>query len=257
MYASEPKDPFLIEPADGDSLWRYQTFCKFQSLVKEGALFFCQLDKLADPREGKLPSATADSIKDFLKVSDKDERIMAYNGMMRFIIGVNCWHLSDYENAFMWCSYANPGVAIKTTFAALKDSLRLSPPHVTGGIVQYLDHDKDEVVRVRSEGQGKQWSSFEMAVLKYPSFEGEKEFRVITNLLDTVIDGNTGSTLEPKRTGDGIFVPVNLYRLLNEVVISPDADYELESKIRKLMEPINEKLPLNSGIPVNRSTLYA
>ena len=256
MYESENKDPSLIEPADSDTLWRYQTFGKFQSLVNEEALFFCRLDKLSDPREGTLPSATADSIKDFLIIPNKDDTIKLYNQVARTTVAVNCWHLGDYENALMWSSYANPGIAIKTTFASLKDSLRLSYSHVEGGVVQYIDHNKDDIVRVRSEGQGREWSSGEMATLKYQSFEGEKEFRLISNLLVTIIDGNTSRVIKPKRTNNGIFVNVNLRRLLHEVVISPDADDELESKTRALMVPINNRLPLNSRIPINRSTLY-
>ena len=256
MYASENKDPSLIQPADGDTLWRYQTFPKFQSLVTKQALFFCRLDKLGDPREGKLPSATADSIKDFLNTRNKDDTIKLSNELTRATVVVNCWQMSNYEDALMWQSYANPGVAIKTTFSSLKDSLRLSYSHVEGGIVQYIDHDKDEIVRVQSEGRGRQWSSGEMATLKYRAFEGEKEFRLLSNLLVTVIDGNSGMVVEPKRTDSGIFVNVNLYRLLDEVVISPHADDELESSIRTLLEPINDRLPLISRIPINRSTLY-
>ena len=256
MYETKHKDPSLIEPADDDSLWRYQDFCKFQSLVKENALFFCRLERLKDPREGTLPSATADALKDFLRIPNKDERVRSFAEMTRAITTVNCWHLSNYENALMWSSYADPGVAIKTTFASLKDSLRLSHPQVQGGIVQYIDHDTDEAVRIQSQGQYKEWSSGEMAILKYQSFEGEKEFRLISYLTSKVIDGNTGRIIEPKRTDDGIFVNVSLYQLLQEVVISPYADDELESKVRALMEPINNGLPLNSRIPIYKSTLY-
>lgn len=256
MYSTEHKDPSLIEPADGDSLWRYQTFCKFQSLVQEKALFFCRLDKLKDQREGTLPLATANSIKHFLQIPNKDETIQLSNEITRSNTAVNCWNLSNYEDALMWGNYAKRGVAIRTTFASLKDSLRLSPTSVIGGLVQYIDHDKDEVVRAQTQGQGKVWSSGEMATLKYQSFDGEKEFRLISYLLDKVIDGNTGNAIEPIRTENGIFVNVSLYQLLREVVISPDAESELETKVRTLMEPINNGLPLSSRVPINKSTLY-
>ena len=256
MYSSNNHDPALIQPADNDILWRYQTCDKFQSLVNDAALFFCRLDKLRDPREGTLPSKTTDTIKEFLTVTNKDERIQFFNGTNRALTAVNCWHLGDHENALMWDNYGHGGVAVKTTFASLKDSLRLSPPSVCGGIVQYMDHQTDETIRVRSMGQGKEWSSFEMATLKYQPFAGEKEFRLIANLLDTVRDGQTGKVIEPKRTENGIFVGVNLYMLLHEVVISPDAGSLAESKIRTLVDPINERLPRNRKIPVTKSTLY-
>ena len=257
MYASDKKNQSLLEPAESDILWRYQTICKFQSIVKEKALFFCRLDKLNDPREGTLPSATADAIRDFLTIPNKNEGIRNINEVTRAITAVNCWNLSDYENALMWSSYANPGVAIKTTFASLKNSLKLSIPRVEGSIVKYLDHDKDDIVRILSKEQGKLSLSVEMATLKYRPFEGEKEFRLISNLLDKHIDGNTGTLIELKRTDNGIFVGVNLYSLLHEVVLSPGADDELESRVWNLIEPINDGLPLNSRIPVSRSTLYA
>ncbi len=256
MYTSNNNNPALIQPADNDILWRYQTFDKFQSLVNDAALFFCRLDKLRDRREGTLPSTTADTIKEFLTVANKDERIQFFDGAARALTAVNCWHLGDHENALMWGNYGYGGVAVKTTFASLKDSLRLSPPSVHGGIVQYMDHQTDETIRVRSMGQGKEWSFFEMATLKMQPFEGENEFRLIANLTDTVRDGKTGKVIEPKRTENGIFVSVNLYRLLHEVVISPDADSLAESKIRTLIDPINERLPQNRRIPVTKSNLY-
>ena len=95
-------------------------------------------------------------------------------------------------------------------------------------------------------GQGKEWSFFEMATLKRQPFEGEKEVRLISNLLDTVVDGNTGNIIKPKQIDNGIFVGVNLYRLLEEVVISLDADDQWVAKIKALVEQINDRLPRNS-----------
>lgn len=256
MYDSENKDPSLLEPSDSDTLWRYQTFCKFQSLVKEGALFFCRLDNLDDPREGRLPRATADSIRDFLVIPNRDDTINLLDKVTRATLTVNCWQLSEHENSLMWSSYAKPGIAIKTTFSSLKESLKFSNSYVQGGIVQYIDHETDDAIRVQSEGQGKTWLSNEIATLKFQGFNGEREFRLISNLLYKVQDGKTGEIIEPKRTANGIYVNVNLYRLLHEVVVSPDAEDELESKVRSLVEPINSRLPRSQQILIRRSNLY-
>ena len=253
MYTS---DPALIEPPDDAILWRYQRIDKFRSFVKESALHFAYLQKLDDPREGTLTSAMVRAVKDFWVVSNKERKLEDVNAIQRRLVAVNCWHWDDYENSLMWSSYAHPGVAIKTRFDLLKECFRLTPHPIYGGSVQYIDHDIDDTVRVEPLGQGLTWSTFELACLKYPSFKGEKEVRLIAYLANKSYDGITGELIPYRATEFGVFVEVSLYRLLSEVVLSPDAGSELEEEVRELVKPINDALPLNKQIRVNRSTLY-
>ena len=148
MY--ENTEPSLIEPSDDAILWRYLSLWKFRSLIEDWSLFFCQLDKLVDTREGSLPQGTANYIRKSLSIPDKDKKIGFFEGANRLVLAVNCWHIHEYENSLMWDSYAKQGVAIRTTVASLRNSLERAFSHVQGGMVRYLDHDKDEVIRAQS-----------------------------------------------------------------------------------------------------------
>ena len=256
MYRSHPD---LIEPPDDAILWRYQSIDKLRSLMDNWALHFARLDKLgdpSDPREGTLPSASAQTVIDFWKIPNKDRRIEGTNQLMQSLVAVNCWHWDDYESSLMWKSYAHPGVAIKTTFNSLKESFQHIPYPVYGGVVQYNDHDRDDTIRVGPLGIGLAWSTFEIASLKYPSYKGEQEVRLIRWLEDSVYDGNTGQLIPHRSTASGVFVEVNLYRLLSELILSPNARCGLEEEVNELVKPINERLPQSRKIGVKRSTLY-
>lgn len=247
----------LEQPPNNAILWRYQTIDKFRSLIAENALHFARLDKLDDPREGTLPFATEQAIKDFLRTSNKEKRIDNLNLLQQQMLAVNSWHWGDYENNLMWSSYANPGVAFKTRFDLLKECFRLPNYPIYGCVVQYVDHDIDSVVRTEPADQGMQWSAFAMAALKYPSFQGEKEVRLIRYLMDTAVDSNTNTRIPFQRTKFGVFVEVKyLHNLLPEVILSPDAGGELEDEVKELIRPINDKLPQTWKIQISRSTLY-
>ncbi|MCY4577629.1 MAG: DUF2971 domain-containing protein [Chloroflexi bacterium] len=252
MY--ENTEPSLIEPSDDAILWRYLSLRKLRSLIEDRSLFFCQLDKLVDTREGSLPQGTANHIRKSLSTPDKEEKIGSFEDVNRLVIAVNCWHIHEYENSLMWDAYAKQGVAIRTTFASLRNSLDMAFSHVQGGMVRYIDHDKDEENRAQSLERGSQWSAIEMATLKHPSFEGEKEFRLITNLLDdvTIMNESTGEITKPIRIENGIFVNVNLYRMMHEVILSPHCDDESERAVLSLMQSRSTL----AEIPVSRSTLY-
>ena len=253
MYTPHPD---IVEPPDDAVLWRYQSIDKFRSLVMDSALHFARLDKLVDPREGTMPAPAAQVLKEFWKVPDKETRVKHVNALQQQLVAVNCWHWNDYENSLMWGSYARPGLAVKTTFASLKESFRLTPYPVYGGEVRYVNHDKDETNRVELHGEWLQWSMFELGSLKYPSFKGEKEVRLLRDLATKVFDGKTGDLIPFKATASGVFVEVNLYQLLSEVILSPDAGVELDAEVKELIRPINERLPPSRQVQVQRSTLY-
>ncbi len=254
MYATHHD---LVQPPDNAILWRYQTLETFRSLILERALHFARLDKLHDPREGTLTSATAQAIKDFLVIPNKERSIENTNALQQRLFAVNCWHWDDYENNLMWSSFANPGVAIKTRFDSLKECFRLTPYPIYGAVVQYVDHHCDLAVRAELAGQGLQWSALEMAALKYPSFQGEKEVRLIRYLMDAVYDGRTGIRIRQNYTANGTLAKVSyLHKLLPEVILSPDTGGELEEEVKELVRPINDQLPQSWKIQIRRSTLY-
>ena len=91
---------------------------------------------------------------------------------MRTRTYANCWNLSEYESNALWRLYCgdSQGVAIRTTYAALQDSLK-SYPDVHTSLVRYIDFDKEGY----SEDE---INVYDLAMHKQTAFEHEKEVRV-------------------------------------------------------------------------------
>jgi hypothetical protein len=127
----------------------------------------------------------------------------------------------------MWRLYTSgaEGIAIKTTVGRLKSALAEEPCSVTIGKVQYIDHEIDD-----------DWTAPSFNVLgpifcKRRSFLHEREVRaVITNpdepelqLKLAEVQPGLGQTFTvPSTLGErGLVVPVNLSRLVQQIVVSP------------------------------------
>jgi hypothetical protein len=143
---------------------------------------------------------------------------------------LHCWHMNESESAAMWNSYTkrNYGIAIKTTFRRLSDSLdKANSDAISIGMVKYVDYDKE-------------WMD--------QSFEHEKELRAYTEL-PTVgprqvipdigppyIEYVTDTTDLKQRTESGKFVPVDVNKLISEIYVSPTAPSSHVDSIKDIAE---------------------
>jgi hypothetical protein len=121
---------------------------------------------------------------------------------------VSCWNLSEYESAALWHVYGR-GIAIKSTFARLRDSLTTEMP-VYIGTVAYIDYAHDTFPA---------GNAFYPLMHKRLYFETEHELRA-------VVPGQTHADPEDEArwTGDprtGITVDVDLDLLVAAVYIAP------------------------------------
>ena len=135
---------------------------------------------------------------------------------------VNCWMESSHESSLMWNSYAGTeGVAIRTTFRDLRESLRLMDPEVpaTFGRVNYVDYRQEEVPRFGC-------APFFHKRLEY---HGEKEVRVLLpgppwkqhlNLDPDKVKISLDPDVAKWR---GRQIGVNLQCLVKEILVSPKA----------------------------------
>ncbi|MBB6111201.1 hypothetical protein SAMN05421821_11111 [Mucilaginibacter lappiensis] len=217
-----PKDP-------GTTLWRYMDFTKFLSLLEDSALFMTRADKFRDPFEGTITSF------------DKANRYAIYEKGMADILPhmdhlsdlqrersyVNCWHANEFESAAMWDLYlkSNEGIAIKTTFQMLSDSIA-DGQKVWIGSVEYIDYNTTATPR------GNLYSPM---FLKRKSFEHEREVRVFYG--ENPNDYSAGKTKpdEPKYQY-GFSLSVDLHILIQEVYVSPNAPSWLYRLILKVAE---------------------
>ena len=70
----------------------------------------------------------------------------------------------------MWKAYADRGVAIQTSFERMQSSFERTPLAVTGGVVSYVDFERDQT------GLGQVFTHVTTKDLPY---EDEREFRLL------------------------------------------------------------------------------
>src|SRR5258708_24978578 len=175
MYSAE----LLFDvPDEHTTIWRYMDFTKFVSLLDKKALYFTRSDKFDDKFEGAIPKLTIKAreaevlglethrAEETLKVMSQGSR------KVREWIFVNCWHINTIESAAMWEQYGqkNKGIAIRSAFARLRDSLSSSNHIMHIGMMNYIDYAKDMI----PDG-----NAFHALFCKRRSFEHEHELRAV------------------------------------------------------------------------------
>jgi hypothetical protein len=212
-----------INSPDGPDhqLWRYMDFLKFVDLLQRRALWFTRLDQLLDLYEGSLTKPTVEFLAEVR--SRTGSRAGVQHEKFRKVRCVNCWHMNDYESAAMWELYSkNAGVAIRSRISRLEPCF---PPEVTGGSwgirgegVQYVDYENDLLAGETSEGLVAMAQDF---TCKRKSFEHEREYRLVTSLEADEMESV------------GKFIPVALERLIERIVVSPNAPKWVTDVVRK------------------------
>ena len=133
--------------------------------------------------------------------------------LRRFTL-VNCWHENQHESDAMWKLYSGieDGIAIKTDFQSLSESLQGSHPVAIGKVI-YVDYD------VTFIGEMDTLIPF---VHKRKRFEHESEVRV---LIVVATSGIVGSIIgKPALYEIGMYHEVDTSMLIKQVVVSPLAE---------------------------------
>jgi hypothetical protein len=195
-------------PRDEDVFWSYLDLSKLIYILANRALPFVRLDLLEDKFEGYIPEK--DRIVDFdLKDIPSEERpslieklennhlILARDS--RQSIFVNCWHINEHESAAMWKLHLKSpeGIAIRSTFGRLKESLSEAQQEVDIGRVRYIDYKSDRV-------SGAIMDRVALGMYKRKSFAHEQELRAVhwdgSSLLPTILQIIGLSGQWPSRT---------------------------------------------------------
>ena len=214
--------PHLEKPNNENaSVWRYMEFTKFVSLLDRNELFFARDDKLGDPFEGSVPKINRNRrLEKFSQMQTKNPELMSltygdFRRIERECTAVNCWHMNAYESAAMWERYANRGdvIAIRSTFNLLKNSIVDNRYDFCLAKVTYLNYDKDAMPEFAV-------SQFyhKMKIFRY-----EREVRaVVQELPRSATSWRRAMDSKKKRPfQDGIYVKVNLEKLIRRVYIAP------------------------------------
>lgn len=224
--------PLFEPPADRNAIiWRYIDFTKLVSLLDSRSLFFARADMLGDEFEGSYSQANVQMRPEIYKDKIPAEHLIRMTQMteaMRRHTYVNCWNLSDYENAALWGLYVpqQGGVAIRSTFRRLtecfipaeEDPERPSTAHsIYVGQVRYADYERDWI----PEG-----NTLWPFVHKRRSFGFESELRAVIQHLPTVADATAEGGQRIDLSIDsprGLNIPVDLDVLVEDILVSPTA----------------------------------
>ena len=219
LYSGDDSDlETRWEPSEPDAaatLWRYMSFASFCSLLERRKLFFSLVGDMEDEYEGFICPPIPRDQGDRLRQAEHFGREMLHK-MARSSL-ICCWTKSSHESALMWEAYAGAeGVAVRTTFRDLQESMPTAELPVTFGQVEYVDYLQQKVPR------------FGWAPLfhKRVEYRGEEEVRAVLPGPPFSIGDPEG--LEIRLDPDveeqrGRYVPVDLDLLIKEVVVAPCA----------------------------------
>ena len=213
-------------------IWRYMDIEQFISLIHRSALRFSSTDLFDDDFEGLPP--TAEGIPSNIEPMFRRQMEMT---------NISCWHMAPDESSIMWGVYSDRGVVIESTIQKLRDSFcdeRQFSIHFAE--VQYLDYTTESHSYIeQTEDGGFRGNLLEAFQFKGNYYEGEREFRAITTPTASreFEENYDGSTFDYSDVIDeyavpGIFVEVDLTKLIESIRLSPDSstrDYQAVKKI--------------------------
>jgi hypothetical protein len=260
----------LSVPPDGATIWRYQSFTKFSSLLSKRALYFVAADRLEafDPFEGSYTRANLQidrltfdqlteetrqeiGISDPIEFKLRDRLRKAVKGARRLAF-VNCWHVGEHESAAMWKIYAteDAGIAVRSTVGRLKASLEHYTDYpVLMSSVRYLNYDVDVIPETYL---------LHPIFFKRKSFQYENELRA---LVSTGVGSGPGDPLKKQTIWDGrkgriatvgvrgLYAMIDVGALIETIYISPRAP----SWFVELVQSVSEKFGLTA--PITQSDL--
>jgi hypothetical protein len=219
---------------------------KFESFLKNSALFFCRADKFIDPFEGSLPKREADfRIKDAKKIEaffgrpfdqkleEKNIReLAAWHKEAKKATIVNCWHINNNESDAMWRLYLkdNEGVAVQTTSEKIKLSIESCTEEIEYSRVQYLDYDTD-IWHHPIDYPHTHYNLITPLIHKRLEFKHENEFRLYQRIDEAEGLEDFWNTQE---FSIGKMIQVDIEILVDKIIFPPTSDEASQNKIMNL-----------------------
>ena len=210
--------PDLTTPPKTTVLWRYMDFAKFVEMLESQSLWFVRIDQLEDPLEGTHTDAEMAGIRKHLQETRAQALIDIFRSA-RSELYVNCWRSGSTESLAMWDLYGKGGgiVAIKSTVGRLRETIATYEKPIYVSKVRYVDwNDAPGLDNVLVACSRKDFS-----------YQHESEVRVIIS--EHSCDLDTKSRL-------GIRVPIDLERLITEVMVGPREHEWVVRLVEKVMK---------------------
>lgn len=243
--------PIHIKPEKELTLWRYMSIPKFESLLKQNALFFCRADKFSDPFECSIPKREAEyrsSEHNFRmteavfgrfdsefneEVAKKQSQDMAdTHKKVKTATTVNCWHINSHESEAMWQLYLknNEGLAIKTTVGHLFTALKDVQQDIGISKIRYIDYDTGIWYHETEYPVAKHYNLLIPLIHKRIEFQHEKELRLYHH--DHKREKPDYWSSQKNEMGE--FIPIDIPTLIQSVFFHPTADDKVKNKILEI-----------------------
>lgn len=220
-----PREPNLTckLPKNLDTpIWRYMDIDKFNSLLKEKALYLCRADRLQDRFEGTYSRHQISAMEDWYEKNDESymseiDREDRRKDRLRTYI--SCWCMSDCDLDLMWKGYVRnpPGVAIRSSARRLKEICDKAVSHwpIDISLVRYFDHAGGENINY--------FGTPTTFLYKDKHFRLDNEIRIIHR---SNVSGPTPTF---------VLLPVDLKELIEYVVFQPKAKESTAKSVREAL----------------------
>jgi hypothetical protein len=219
-----PINPSCKLPDDIDSpAWRYMDMYKFESLLREQALYLRRGDLLQDRFEGTY------SRNQILKMNQWFEKIKethmienekARRSKDRSKSYISCWCLGKCDFDLMWKAYIEkpPGIAIRSSVRWLQMICNNAVTHwpLDISLVNYFDHSAGENINYLGTPA--------VFLNKDYHFRLDNELRIV----------HWPNMSEP--TPDHVLLPVKLIDLIEFVILNPKSDENFLKVVRRLLD---------------------
>lgn len=221
-----PTDPNI-------KIWRYMDFTKFVSLLSNNGLFFPTANNFDDQFEGSFSFVN----KQFRPLIYKQlgfgfdaQEVSKFFKNLRFWIGINCWHMNEFESAGMWSLYSktNEAICIQSTYSKLRNILTND---ISIGMVKYIDYEKEWIPEK---------DILTPFLYKRRSFEHERELRALLNLSNKTELKDL--ELPKSNTIDGKWINVDLHELIEKVYISPNTPNWYQELVQNIVSVYKLKI---------------
>jgi len=208
-------------------------YWKFESMIKNGSLYFCRSDNFSDKFEG------SNALRNILirrkiaeeNCSQSEEDISKLAKNWTKCMFINCWSIDEYEDWFKWVSYTkcNESIAIKTTYKRLYNSLKYYKEKVVCfGRVKYIEYEK-ALIPI---------GDYSCFLHKSIEYRNESELRAIIRYCDAVT-GKDADKYMMDIPCKRILVPVDLDILIEKIYTHPNSKNYLRDRILSILHENN------------------
>jgi hypothetical protein len=228
------------------TIWRYMKLEHLRSMLDTCTLYFASAREFDDSFEGSITCSDFNRMRAVPGMS-LDLSLPGKKGSIAFyeltrLTKANCWHQNDGESLAMWKLYLpnGKGVAVGSTVGRLMQSLkefRLKPSYgaetIYVGQVEYLDYRTGSIPDKSMDGP---------FFHKRLSYAHEREVRAVLSLR---MAEEFGVEVPEK----GVFVPIDLPMLVQEIRVAPKLDDTLLADVRAMVAAAG------CSVPVHRSEM--